>query len=203
MTTRAARASLRLACDLAMAPTTRYVRNIRSAFWRELQHGVPSTLIQAFLTAGLNPDRLDAQNTPPLVFVADQGSVALADLLIRAGANVNASNASGISPLMAAAMENRAEMMRALLAAGADPEQKDALGQTALMKAACYGDYDYGAYEAVEYLLNNGADVMAKTKQGKTALYYAMDPDVRALLERAKMALVRAKRFSTMGGAPT
>lgn len=184
-----------LAYELASA--SRYVSSVRSVYWRELQFGVPSTLIRAFLVAGINPGCPDAQHTPPLIFVADQGSVALANLLIQAGANVNATNAHGVSPLMIAAMEKHEEMMRTLLEAGADLEQKDDRGLTALMKAA-----NYGNYEAVEFLLIKGADVMAKTKQGKTALYYATDPEVRALLERAKMTLVRAKRTPSKGTAP-
>ncbi len=88
---------------------------------------------------------------------------------LRSGANVNARDNDGMTALMQAAGTN-AESVKILLKAKADPNAKDDEGATALIWSA-----REGYPETVIALLNAGADVKARDKNGKRAVDYARE----------------------------
>ncbi len=115
----------------------------------------------------------------------------------------------GATPLMRAARTNDVAVMRLLLDAGADPLLTLPDGTTALMMAAGLGygglrgdgpriviPTPEGAVEAVELLLDRGADINASNTAGNTALHGAVtrgDAVVRALAARGAVLDVKNK----------
>jgi len=98
--------------------------------------------------------------------------------LIELGADVNARNRRGAAPLHAAAIgrpgdasfdpKAQAATIACLIAAGADPNAIDLSGVTALHRAV-----RTRSAAAVQALIDHGADVARKTKNGATALRLA------------------------------
>ena len=88
----------------------------------------------------------------PLLFVAQQGDVASARLLLAAGANVNDVAPIGWSALVVAAFKNQVEVARVLVDEGAEPDAAGA-GFTALHAAVLRGNL-----ELVEALVAHGAN---------------------------------------------
>jgi ankyrin repeat protein len=111
------------------------------------------------------------------------GNATLVELLLKAGADVNTVTANNETVLMIAARTGVAAAVKTLLSHRADPNaREDHRGQSALMWAATEGHV-----EVVRALIEAGADVTARSKQGWTALLFAardgrMDV-VRALLD--------------------
>jgi ankyrin repeat protein len=110
--------------------------------------------------------------------------------LLRHGADPNspedpdpANDGRFITPLIDATRnESRVGIVKLLLEAGANPNQFDDLGMTPLMCAA-----SAGAIGVLNLLVASGANVMAETPNGKTALHFAMTKDnpeiVRCLVQ--------------------
>ena len=102
--------------------------------------------------------------------------------LLTGGADVNTRDSRGNTPLMYASAVGSEDMMRKLLAAGADVKARNSFESTALMW--CASDL-----AKVRLLLDKGAGVNARTKQGFSPLFIAAAHDgnedvVRLLLER-------------------
>ncbi|NXY87582.1 ANKS6 protein, partial [Alcedo cyanopectus] len=89
---------------------------------------------------------------------------------------VNISNVDGASPLMMAAVAGQLPLTQLLVEKHADIDRQDSVhGWTALMQATYHGNK-----EVVKYLLNQGADVNLRAKNGYTAFDLIMllnDPD--------------------------
>jgi len=102
----------------------------------------------------------------------------IVQMLIDLGADVRARNRRGAEPLHAAAIgrpgdssfdpKAQAATIASLIAAGADPNATDISGVTALHRAV-----RTRSAAAVKTLINHGADVARKTKNGSTALRLA------------------------------
>ena len=125
-----------------------------------------------------------------------------ADLLIRAGADTNISNEFRVTPLSLACTNRNAALVERLLKAGADPNTAIATGETPIITCAGTGSVDavrllisgganINAKEpsqnqtalmwaiaehhpgVVRLLMEHGAELQARTKQGFTALHFA------------------------------
>jgi ankyrin repeat protein len=90
-----------------------------------------------------------------LMFAARSGSLRSAQLLLSAGADVNGLSAFGTSPTIMAVHGGNTELLQFLLQSGANINDSSS-GHTALHAAILRG-----SYEAVEILLNHGADIEA------------------------------------------
>ncbi|XP_037653563.1 ankyrin repeat and SAM domain-containing protein 6 isoform X3 [Choloepus didactylus] len=90
--------------------------------------------------------------------------------------HVNMVNGDGASPLMLAAVTGQLPLVQLLVERRADVDKQDSVhGWTALMQATYHGNK-----EVVKYLLNQGADVSLRAKNGYTAFDLVMvlnDPD--------------------------
>ncbi len=121
----------------------------------------------------------------------------------------------GLTPLHLAAQGGHSDVMASLLEAGADVNARDAAGQPALHFAICFGPKEFldplpGLSQATEdigvyrllaavpnFLLEHGADLQARDKNGRTALDLAQTPfedetdrgEVIALLQAAASAI--------------
>jgi uncharacterized protein len=105
----------------------------------------------------------------PLLFAAQQGDRASADLLISAGADVNDADASGASVLVVAAHSGHGELAQLLLGRGADPNAAGA-GYTPLHAAVLRGDP-----ALVKALLSKGADPNTSLTAGTPVRKYGVD----------------------------
>ncbi|XP_039090679.1 ankyrin repeat and SAM domain-containing protein 6 [Hyaena hyaena] len=89
---------------------------------------------------------------------------------------VNLVNGDGATPLMLAAVTGQLPLVQLLVERRADIDKQDSVhGWTALMQATYHGNK-----EIVKYLLNQGADVTLRAKNGYTAFDLVMllsDPD--------------------------
>ena len=128
-------------------------------------------------------DALAGDGFRPLQLAAFFGQLDAARLLIERGAPVDAAsgNDAELRALHSAAAGRHGEVVALLLEAGADPGPRQKGGFTPLMAAALHGD------EAiVDALLAAGADVSARSVEGKDAATLAEQAGHTELAERLR-----------------
>ena len=139
-------------------------------------------VVQALIDAGADPKVRDEDGVTPLLRVALYNeNPAVIQALIDAGADPKVRDAAGETPLHRAVRHNNnPAVIEVLLAAGAELEVRDEDGNTSLHWAAKYvsllfpddvehlGDDDPHAGDAIEALLDAGADPMARNAAGET-----------------------------------
>ena len=118
---------------------------------------------------------LNAQNAnrdTPLLFACARGHAGAAAMLIKAGASVDFFNDGKMTPLIAAASSGQHACLELLLRNGADKtmDAEDEWGRRALHFAAAMG-----TVESVKLLLNTGANVFARDRNGRLARDSAME----------------------------
>lgn len=139
---------------------------------REAQEGsLPG--VRTELEEGAAIDARDQWDKTPLILAAEGDHTELALYLIESGADVNAAAHEQIGEVTAlrAAIDNRNfELVRRLVAAGADVNHANTRGWTPLMTAARVGDDII-----LDYLIEQGADITARTESGRTAARVASE----------------------------
>ena len=138
--------------------------------------------IAAFLLDhGAKTNIRDFEKRTPLMMMDSDGSAEMFDLLLRYGAKINLVDKEKNNILHHAA-ENGvpAELMRRLATYGLNLNAINKEGKTALMIAA-----ENGYVDSAKALIESGADVNIRTRDGRTALSMISDSDAntRALLE--------------------
>ncbi|HQL82806.1 MAG TPA: ankyrin repeat domain-containing protein, partial [Spirochaetota bacterium] len=121
------------------------------------------------LAAGADADLKNSNGMTALMFAANFGQMDSVKYLIKAGAKVNETDNDGWSPLLHAikgAFEPA--VPEYLVSKGADVGMKAKGGWTPLMEAAARGKT-----EIVRFLIKAGADVNARSDEGRTATGYA------------------------------
>lgn len=112
------------------------------------------------LHAGADPNIANTYGVTPLYLASKNRNAEMTALLLDKGANPNLALWSGETPLMAAAKTGVTEVMDILIKYGADVNvQEPRRNQSALMWAISFGNP-----AAAELLIENDADVNAKTK---------------------------------------
>jgi ankyrin repeat protein len=86
--------------------------------------------------------------------------------LLKLGATINPNSPTDSGPLVRAVTGNRVEMARLLIAHGADVNRADSTGMTPLMYAAAA---NFGDLAMIDLLINSGARVNVRSKDGVTA----------------------------------
>ncbi len=104
-----------------------------------------------------------------MIEAVKNGDLEAVKRLLSEGVNPNAMN-DGWTVLMIAAKYGYSEIVKALLSANADHGIMNPLDGSALMAAAIWGRLN-----SVKILINAGADVHAKRKDGETALSRAIE----------------------------
>ncbi|MFO0618683.1 MAG: ankyrin repeat domain-containing protein [Polyangiaceae bacterium] len=153
--------------------------------------------VASLLALGLDPNTRDENGDTPLAVAAREGHAAIVDLLLEAGAK--RSERSGGYPLLHhAAQGGLVRLTRKLLDEGQDPNLRADDGDTPLIDAA-FG----GHATTVALLLKRGADPTLANKKRRTALSYAKNAAVKALITAALKGRApahsrpRARRAST------
>uniref|UniRef100_A0A8C4MY66 Ankyrin repeat and sterile alpha motif domain containing 6 n=1 Tax=Equus asinus asinus TaxID=83772 RepID=A0A8C4MY66_EQUAS len=115
--------------------------------------------------------------------------------------HVNLVNGDGATPLMLAAVMGQLPLVQLLVERRADVDKQDsAHGWTALMQATYHGNK-----EIVKYLLNQGADVTLRAKNGYTAFDLVMllsDPDTELVRLLASVCMQVNKDKGRPGHPP-
>ena len=133
--------------------------------------------ITAALDAGAGVDESDGRATP-LYLAVRGGHFAVAKLLMERGADVNAAPTPPLGPaLMPALAKRRIDLIKLLLHGGANPNSQRS------REAAVHIAVRSGCLDCVKALVEAGADVNAKTKDGKTPLHLAKFKGQREVAE--------------------
>ncbi len=148
--------------------------------------------LKKLLEAGADHAATDEAGETALMHASHGGHVAATQVLIAAGADVNAKSPQGWTALAKAAYNGETErgyveVIEVLHDAGASLDDRIFFGITPLMLAAGGGDAS-----VVEWLINNGADVLAANEGGRTARMMADDKfyvDVINLINEAEQQL--------------
>ena len=148
--------------------------------------------IRTLLEAGVDHAALDEAGETALMHAAHAGHLDVVKTLLAAGAAADFKSEQGWTALAKAAYNAETEcgypqVIAALHEAGADINTRIFFGITPLMLAAGGGDAS-----VVEWLINNGADVLATNDGGRTARLMANDKfyvDVINLLTDAERQL--------------
>lgn len=150
------------------------------------------TLIKRLIDGGADLAALDEAGETALMHAAHAGHLEAVKTLLAAGAAPDFKSEQGWTALAKAAYNAETEcgypqVIASLHAAGADLDTRIFFGITPLMLAAGGGDAG-----VVEWLINNGADVLAANDGGRTAQLMANDKfyvDVINLLTDAERQL--------------
>ena len=152
--------------------------------------------VKLHIYAGTDIDQADVDGNIPLLLAVEQGHIGVAELLIQHEANLEVADEHGFTPLIMSAELNHPELLQILLDAGADIEVEDKAERTALDWAIITqsteaeeilreNDAPSGAeksfiaaiqtnnIDAVNALLDAGADVNEPAYTTKTPLHYA------------------------------
>ncbi len=148
--------------------------------------------VKQLLDAGSDHAATNEAGETALMHAAHAGHLDAVKVLIAAGADVNAKSPQGWTAIAKAAYNGETEhgyveITEVLHEAGASLNDSIFFGITPLMLAAGGGDAS-----VVEWLINNGADVLAANEGGRTARMMADDKhyvDVINLLHEAEQQL--------------
>lgn len=170
--------------------------------WFEAARAGTAATLQSLLDGGADHAATDEAGETALMLAAHHGHLDAVRVLLAAGADVNAASPQGWTALAKAAYNGETErgyveVVAALRDAGAQLDARIFFGITPLMLAAGGGDA-----AVVEWLINNGADVLAANEGGRTARMMANDKfyvDVINLLTDAERQL----GVSEEGACPT
>jgi len=133
-------------------PTYREIQRMSAHIVSAAEKGNTDEAI-GLLERGADPDAVDENGVPALVWSARRGDMRLIDELLRRGAKPDSADGKGTTPLMWAVREGQDAAVERLLAAGADVRLTDTRETTALHYAAAHG-----RNATVERLLPRGAD---------------------------------------------
>ncbi|PRP78552.1 ankyrin repeat protein [Planoprotostelium fungivorum] len=128
-----------------------------------------TSVVEALLAKGANPELPDIEGTTPLHLSAAHDSVEIATALLKAGANVDSRNSFGSTALHIAAFHGHRDTVDLLVRSKASLDVEDDEGRTPLHGAAVKGEL-----VICEELIKAGAKVDVKEKDGKTPLQTAV-----------------------------
>lgn len=191
-------------------------------YFKAVRNG-PQSLVSAFLDAGMAVDVTDPEGNTALLLAAESGQGYIVEELLRRGARADQIDLKGNTPLMMAARSGNVQALQALLEAGADTSPENEQGLSALAQASMAGhasavktlapvsraslDYSLqlaavmGGTDVLDVLLQNGASVLARSSEKRTALMYAakngQDAAVQLLVQRGSNVLALDNELQT------
>jgi ankyrin repeat protein len=134
--------------------------------------------VKVLIDARADMNMKDSEGKTALILAASNEDARLAKLLIDESADVDAKEHDGNTALMIAVDSDRVQTIGALIEADAKIDATDNDGWTALMRA--------NQPETVLLLLNAGADLTIKNKEGQTALSLARKGELGEIVKLLK-----------------
>ncbi|MBS0606227.1 MAG: ankyrin repeat domain-containing protein [Verrucomicrobia bacterium] len=141
-----------------------------------------SELVRLLIEAKANINDQDKDGDTPLHGACQSGHLQVAELLIKVGADISIKGEYGYTPLHDASYRGYSEIVRLLINAKADVNDLTTNGYSPLYLACSSGHSDI-----VKQLLAAGAIIDGKNKEGKTPFQVAKTPEIRQLLEAARL----------------
>ncbi len=139
-------------------------------------------IVALMLKVGLDVDAQDNYDMTPLLLALgphsfdNASSPAVAQLLLEHGASVHVRNKEGQTPLHLASYCHHSGMVALLLKHGADVDAQDNDNMTPLLLASGWCNFDNArSTEVVQVLLEHGASVHVRNKNGRTLLHFAFE----------------------------
>jgi ankyrin repeat protein len=141
-----------------------------------------SNMVALLLKFGADVDAQDNDNMTPLLLASgrdpydDARATAAAQLLLEHGASVHVRNKNGQTPLHLASEHHHSGIVALLLKFGLDVDAQDNDNMTPLLLASGRDPYDDArATAAAQLLLDHGASVHVRNKNGQTPLHLASE----------------------------
>ena len=148
--------------------------------------------VREWLNRGLDPDFVADRIGTGLMIAAWRGDIPMMELLVSRGADVNKANALGERAIMHAAWQGRAAAVKWLLAKGAR------INSEPMRWSALHYAVFAGHGEIATLLLENGADINARSTNGSSvlmmAVYEGHEQLVKQLLARGADRSVKNDR---------
>ncbi|CAN0094282.1 unnamed protein product [Scytosiphon promiscuus] len=129
--------------------------------------------VSRLLLSGADMDSLDDLGSTPIALAARNNHLAVVEKLLFAGADTILADDDGFSPLEIAARRGNVAVLKFFLESGGGSISADGEGYTPLHCAAMADGRDGDNSGAIRVLLEAGADVDARTSEGKRPLHYA------------------------------
>lgn len=152
-------------------------------------------IVAKLLSAGANPSLAsDAGGGPAIHWAANGGHDDVVLQLLAVGVDVDLRDPLGATSLMTAAYRGHERLVDLLLNYKADPSLADNHGRTALICAAlyertCFTNAEHQkALRIVKRLVHAGSPLLAKDRDGQTALAYASEAETQIVYEFLKQA---------------
>lgn len=139
--------------------------------------------LEKLLEEGVDPNTVNEVGYTPTMAAAHDGRVDCLKLLISTGANVNLADDSGRTALINAVQHSTVETVRLLLDQGSNVNHQTELGHSPLMHVPFNNYPPTDCVELAGLLIENGADIRATDKTGKTALDFAKSKSREDLFE--------------------
>ena len=134
-----------------------------------MENNISADTVQIVIDHGANVNATNKQNETPLVLASHNENVDAVNMLLKVGADTNISfNDTCLHHVLRRRCSK--EMLQAIINHGAEINATDTNGRTALMIACAKGNSD-----AINTLLEAGADPKITDADGETCLYYAVD----------------------------
>lgn len=148
------------------------------------------------LNQGANPNALDANGYPAIIYACAYGYEGIAAALLDKKATVN-TKYNEVYPIFAAARNDNTNLIQMLIDKGAYLNVNDNEGYTALMIAA-----QEGFAQTAEFLINKGANINAETNNGHTALSIAIQYDHKDVVDVLLKHNPKKTGYSSKAHAP-
>lgn len=126
--------------------------------------------VQFLVSEGANLELANEFGVTPLTAATRNSYVNVISFLIHAGANIHHHDSSGETSVMIAANWSTIETLQTLVDAGANVLDQSPRGHTTLMLAVLNNDINL---QRLEYLINLGVEINARTNDGASAYSYA------------------------------
>lgn len=143
-----------------------------------------SEYVSFFISKGIDINFINEYGSTPLSFAAQHGNVKVGKLLLTNGAKINYNVSFEVLPLVIALNSKQSDFAKWLIENGANIHVKNKNEETILMRAIEYLDDE--RVDVINLLLKKGADINAVTKDGDTAMEYAIKNEKFLMAKRLK-----------------